>query len=70
MSANPAHHFEFAHCLELKWNVEMKCKISFCVGLSFLDIILNFALILLMNGLFKRHPGDQDVSVEGENKIF
>ena len=46
----------------------MKCKI--CVCLSFLDIILNFALILLLNGLFKCHPGDQSASVEGENNIF
>ena len=68
MSANPAHQFEFTHYLESE--VEMKCKISFCVCLSFLDIILNFALILQINGLFKCHPGDQGVSVEGENKNF
>ena len=48
----------------------MKCRISFCVCLSFLDIIINFVLILLMNSLFKCHPGNQGVSVEGENKIF
>ena len=48
----------------------MKCKICFCVCLSFLDIILNFALILLMNCLFKYHRGDQGASVEGKNNIF
>ena len=41
----------------------------FCVCWSFLDIILNFELIL-MNGLFKYRPGDQGASVEGENIIF
>ena len=35
--------------------------------LSFLDIILNFALLLLVNGLFKCDPGNQGASVEGEN---
>ena len=45
----------------------MKCKICFCVCLSFLDII-HFALILLMNCLFKYHPGDQGASVEGKKK--
>ena len=48
----------------------MKCKICFCVCWSFLDIIQNFAVMLLMNGLFKCHPGDQGASVEGENNIF
>ena len=49
----------------------MKCKICFVfLCLSFLDIILNFALILLRNGLFKCHPGNQGASVEGENIIF
>ena len=48
----------------------MKCKICFCICLSVHDIILNFVLILLMNDLLKRHPGDRGASVEGENTIF
>ena len=47
----------------------MKFKICFCVCCSFLDIILNFELILLMTGLFKYHAEDQGASVEDENNI-
>ena len=48
----------------------MNIKIYFCVCKSFLDTILNFALILLMNGLLKHHAGDQGAPVEAENNIF
>ena len=48
----------------------MKLKIYFCVRKSFLDTILNFAIILLMDCLLKYHAGDQGAPVEGETNIF